>query len=264
MFERYTEQARRALFFARYEATQKGGLAIEVEHLLLGLIRESEGVIRAVFRRGELSAEELCRELENHFVFRKRVATSVEMPFAPGTKRVLQFAAQEADALDHSDIGTEHLLLGILREESSPAARLLVARGVTLAAARAGVAEFVKSRPQPIRRFLNSVDRFEVRVSPSEWRAEDGTFAKADARSWVAVGFRVRPLIAQVCEVDEDRVQCPLQDISRYDCVVVLPRGKDPAEPRALARDAIARYFDLRIDVVDTPDGKRASVVSAR
>src|SRR6478736_6662743 len=117
MFERYTERARRVLFFARYEASQLGSISIETEHLLLGLIREGKGLTSRIFARSHLSLENIRKEIEGRTVFREKVSTSVEIPFSAETKRVLQFAAEEADRLLHNYIGTEHLLLGILRED---------------------------------------------------------------------------------------------------------------------------------------------------
>ena len=123
MFERYTERARRVLFFARYEATQLGSTSIETEHLLLGLIREGKGLTSRIFARSHLSLESIRKEIEGRTVFREKVSTSVEIPFSAETKRVLQFAAEEADRLLHTYIGTEHLLLG-------HPARRAVGRGV--------------------------------------------------------------------------------------------------------------------------------------
>jgi len=116
MFERYTERARRVLFFARYEASQLGSVSIETEHLLLGLIREGKGLTSRIFARSHLSLENIRKEIEGRTVFREKVSTSVEIPFSAETKHVLQFAAEEADRLLHNYIVTEHLLLGILLE----------------------------------------------------------------------------------------------------------------------------------------------------
>ena len=136
MFERYTERARRVLFFARYEASQLGSISIETEHLLLGLIREGKGLTSRIFARSHLSLESIRKEIEGRTVFREKVSTSVEIPFSAETKRVLQFAAEEADRLLHNYIGTEHLLLGILREERSVAATILMEKGMRLNAVR--------------------------------------------------------------------------------------------------------------------------------
>src|SRR6188508_2786725 len=99
MFERYTERARRVLFFARYEASQLGSISIETEHLLLGLIREGKGLTSRIFARSHLSLENIRKEIEGRTVFREKVSTSVELPFSAETKRVLQFAAEEADRM---------------------------------------------------------------------------------------------------------------------------------------------------------------------
>jgi enamine deaminase RidA (YjgF/YER057c/UK114 family) len=141
MFERYTESAKRALFFARYETSQLGGLAIETEHLLLGLIREWEENASPNVARLHLSFDTIRKEIASRTVVREKVATSVEIPFSAQAKRVLQYAAEEADRLRHSAIDGEHLLLGILREERSAAASLLTALGMSLNTARKDVAE---------------------------------------------------------------------------------------------------------------------------
>src|SRR5436853_96578 len=90
MFERYTERARRVLFFARYEASQLGSISIETEHLLLGLIREGKGLTSRIFARSHLSLENIRKEIEGRTVFREKVSTSVEIPFSAETKRVQQ------------------------------------------------------------------------------------------------------------------------------------------------------------------------------
>lgn len=135
MFERYTESARRALFFARYESSQLGSLSIETEHMLLGLVREGAAVSALL----PVPLDRLRRELEGRTVFKEKLSTSVEIPFGAGTKRALQFAAEEANALRHAHIGSEHLLLGLLREESSVAASTLASLGVRLSDVRAAV-----------------------------------------------------------------------------------------------------------------------------
>ena len=151
MFERYTERARRALFFARYEATQLGSTSIETEHLLLGLIREGKGLTSRIFARSHLSLESIRKEIEGRTVFREKVSTSVEIPFSAETKRVLQFAAEEADRLLHTYIGTEHLLLGILREERSVAAGILYDKGMRLASVRDDIVQLLNEKTAPTR-----------------------------------------------------------------------------------------------------------------
>src|SRR5256714_842181 len=140
MFERYTEKARRVIFFARYEASQFGAPAIEPEHLLLGLMREDKTLTGRFFPRAQITIESIRREIESRTLLRERIPTSVELPLAPETKRVLHFSHEESDRLQHRHIGTEHLLLGLLREEHSMAAQILFERGLRLNAVREEIA----------------------------------------------------------------------------------------------------------------------------
>ena len=135
MFERYTEKARRVIFFARYEASQFGSPYIETEHLLLGLLREDKALTNR-FLRSHASVESIRKQIEAHTTIREKVSTSVDLPLSNECKRVLAYAAEEAERLGHKHIGTEHLLLGLLREETCFAAELLKERGVQLATVR--------------------------------------------------------------------------------------------------------------------------------
>jgi ATP-dependent Clp protease ATP-binding subunit ClpC len=132
VFERFTERARRILFFARHEASQFGSPTIDTEHLLLGLIREGHGLIARIFANWHLSFEEMRRRIESNIEHRGKISTSVEMPFSVDAKRVLEFAIEEADRLAHRDIGSAHLLIGILRVEQSLPARLMTEAGMTV------------------------------------------------------------------------------------------------------------------------------------
>lgn len=136
MFERYTEKSRRVIFFARYEASQYGSPYIETEHLLLGLLREDHPLARKVLRSAgaqpELSIESIKRKISDRGMLGKKFPTSVDLPLSNESKRVLAYAAEEAERLAHRHIGTEHLLLGLLREKRSFAAQLLNEEGVTL------------------------------------------------------------------------------------------------------------------------------------
>ena len=135
MFERYTEKARRVIFFARYEASQFGSPYIETEHLLLGLLREDKALTNR-FLRSHASVESIRKQIEQHTTIREKVSTSVDLPLSNECKRVLAYAAEEAERLSHKHIGTEHLLLGLLREEKCFAAEILQERGLRLPAIR--------------------------------------------------------------------------------------------------------------------------------
>jgi ATP-dependent Clp protease ATP-binding subunit ClpA len=141
MFERYTGKARRVIFVARFEASQLGSETIEAEHILLGLMRIDGGLAARFFRNPEANIEETIREkLKANAGLRERVSTTIDMPLSDAAKRALAFAAEESDALGNRHIGTEHLLLGLLREESSIAAGILSEFGVRLADTRQGLA----------------------------------------------------------------------------------------------------------------------------
>ncbi|MCC7155604.1 MAG: ATP-dependent Clp protease ATP-binding subunit [Bryobacterales bacterium] len=135
MFERYTEKARRVIFFARYEASQFGSPYIETEHLLLGLLREDKALANR-FLRSQAAIESIRKQIEAQTTVREKVSTSVELPLSHECKRVLAYAAEEAERLNHKHIGTEHLLLGLLREEKSFAAEILHERGLRLTSVR--------------------------------------------------------------------------------------------------------------------------------
>ena len=135
MFERYTEKARRVIFFARYEASQYGSSYIETEHLLLGLMREDKALANR-FLRSHGSIESIRKEIEQRITIRERISTSVEVPLSQESKRILNFATEEAERLGHKHVGTEHLLLGILREEKCFGAEILQERGLRLSTLR--------------------------------------------------------------------------------------------------------------------------------
>src|SRR5437588_1475187 len=150
MFERYTEKARRVIFFARYEASQFGSPYIETEHLLLGLRREDKALTNR-FLRSHASVESIRKQIEGHTTIREKVSTSVDLPLSNECKRVLAYAAEEAERLSHKHIGTEHLLLGLLREEKCFAAEILHERGLRLSAIREELARSTQEKAQPQR-----------------------------------------------------------------------------------------------------------------
>src|SRR6266704_3440590 len=135
VFERYTEKARRVIFFARYEASQYGSPYIETEHLLLGLMREDKALANR-FLRQQGSIESIRKEIEGRITIRERISTSVEVPLSAECKRILNMAAEEAERLGHKHVGTEHLLLGILREEKCFGSEILMERGLRLSTLR--------------------------------------------------------------------------------------------------------------------------------
>src|SRR5215467_12248207 len=123
MFERYTEKARRVIFFARYESSQYGTPQIETEHLLLGLLREDKYLVNKTLSFDAVTA--IRKKIDDKSVKGPSISTSVDLPLAEDSKKVLAGAATEADRLGHKHIGTEHLLLSLLQNEKTFAAQLL-------------------------------------------------------------------------------------------------------------------------------------------
>jgi hypothetical protein len=122
MFERYTEKARRVIFFARYEASQFGSSKIETEHLLLGLLREDKSLHRWL---SKTDTESIRRRIDEHSPKHPPTSTAVDLPLDAAARRSLKYAADEAERLANQHIGTEHLFLGLLEEKDCFAAQLL-------------------------------------------------------------------------------------------------------------------------------------------
>ncbi len=115
MFERYTEKARRVIFFARYEASEFGSPVIDTAHLLLGLVREEKLVCFRWVPRAQ--PEAIRGAAESWIQGQTKIATNIDLPLSQACKSVLHHAKDEADRLNSKPIGTEHLLLGLLQEE---------------------------------------------------------------------------------------------------------------------------------------------------
>lgn len=134
MFERYTEKARRVIFFARYEASVFGSAEITTEHLLLALIREEPREVKSLVPG--LTPEWTRHEIEKRIPAQKPIPKSVDMPLSQPAKRVLAYAAEEAERLGHKHIGCEHLLLALAREKDTLAGQLLLEQGFEIGKAR--------------------------------------------------------------------------------------------------------------------------------
>ena len=158
MFERYTEPARRSLFFSRYEAGQLGSVTIDTEHLLLGILKEREPLIEHLVGAAGVSASTLRQAIQERTgPPASPTATSVEIPFSADAKRALEYAAEESERLLHRHIGCEHLLLGVLRLERGLAWEILNERGLALASVRDALVLHVSATSPPppeIARFL--------------------------------------------------------------------------------------------------------------
>ncbi|HKE87173.1 MAG TPA: Clp protease N-terminal domain-containing protein [Vicinamibacterales bacterium] len=162
MFELYDEQARRTLFFARYEASRLGVRAIEADHILLALMREPRSHAGRLLLT--LPLPQIRKELESNRTGQK-VDTSVEIPFSAETKRIFQHACDEADGLAQSYIGPEHLLLGLLRERESRPSIMLARYGMQLEGARERIREsYAAAAAGPVVRSAEPVPKSAVQA----------------------------------------------------------------------------------------------------
>ncbi len=163
MFEKYTEKAKKVLFLARYEASQMGSKVIGSEHLLLGLIKEGDEMVRDLFQRSNVNLELLRAELEARGPSGEKQAAPIEIPFSEETKKILSCAEEEAERLLHPYVGDGHLLLGLLRVEDSAAGRILSEKGMRLYALREDTVAVWKQRalPRKVKEtpFLNEFSR---------------------------------------------------------------------------------------------------------
>ncbi|MDX6627853.1 MAG: ATP-dependent Clp protease ATP-binding subunit ClpC, partial [Gaiellales bacterium] len=125
MFERFTERARQVVVLAQDEARALKHNYIGTEHILLGLLREEEGLAARVLDSLEITVEEVRAQVAR-IVGQGDEVTTGQIPFTPRAKKVLELALREALSLGHNYIGTEHILLGLVRENEGVAARILL------------------------------------------------------------------------------------------------------------------------------------------
>ena len=134
----FTDRVRKVLQMAREEAARLHHEYVGTEHILLGLIREGEGVAAAVLTNLNVDLEEIQQKIEETVKKGKAAAAAgPDLPYTSRAKKVLELAMTEARELNHSYVGTEHLLLGLLREEKGIAAQVLTDAGVNLEQSRA-------------------------------------------------------------------------------------------------------------------------------
>ena len=125
MFERFTERARQVVVLAQDEARRLKHNYIGTEHILLGLLREEEGLAARVLESLDITVEEVRSQVAR-VVGQGDEAATGQIPFTPRARKVLELALREAQSLRHSHIGTEHILLGLVRENDGVAARILL------------------------------------------------------------------------------------------------------------------------------------------
>jgi uncharacterized protein (TIGR03435 family) len=262
MFERFTERARRVLFFARYEASQLGSPGIDTGHFLLGLIREGQGLTTRLFAEAGIAGDEIRDEVVERLPAQPPTSTSVEIPFSLAAMHVLQHAAEEADRLSHDYIGTEHLLLGLLREDGSMAADVLTSRGLRLDRAREQIVDLLGSGARPGHPgppaipantfkwpWLRFVPSRAVHVLYSDLEPPQQPITNYSGPGLQAYGHTLTEAIVQAWRGNRWHVDMAdgLDDGTRYDFYIQLAQD-EPAETFGqLWRDAIEQQFDLAV-----------------
>lgn len=136
MFERFTERGRRIIIYAREEAEKRQNDYLGTEHILLALLRDNDGLPVAILRKMGISIDELYMEVERNLPSGTNIMTFGDIPFTPRAKKVLELAVEEARLLGHHFIGSEHLMLGLIREEEGIGGKILRSFGVNLLGAR--------------------------------------------------------------------------------------------------------------------------------
>src|ERR671937_2544974 len=136
MFKRFTERARRVIILAREEAERHHHEYLGTEHILLGMLKDGGGIAITVLQKAGLSIDQIRMEIERHLPRNANALIVGEIPFTPKAKKVLEYGVEEARLMGHNYIGTEHLLLGLLKEKEGIAAKVLNALGIRLVETR--------------------------------------------------------------------------------------------------------------------------------
>jgi ATP-dependent Clp protease ATP-binding subunit ClpC len=148
MFDRFTDRAKKVMALARQEAQRFNHEYIGTEHMLLGLIQEGSGVAANVLKAMNVDLERIRQEIEKIVKTGPPTVTSGQLPFTPRAKKVLELSMEEASQLGHNYIGTEHLLLGLIREQEGIAAQVLMNLNIKLEDVRQEVLEFLGAEEQ--------------------------------------------------------------------------------------------------------------------
>ena len=164
MFERFTDRARRVVVLAQEEARMLNHNYIGTEHILLGLIHEGEGVAAKALESLGISLEAVRQQVEE-IIGQGQSAPTGHIPFTPRAKKVLELSLREALQLGHNYIGTEHILLGLIREGEGVAAQVLQKLGADLNRVRHEVIQLLRGYPQP-----------EATMTKGEEQPEEGPY----------------------------------------------------------------------------------------
>src|SRR5690242_2080775 len=207
MFERFTDRARRVVVLAQEEARMLNHNYIGTEHILLGLIHEGEGVAAKALESLGISLEGVRQQVEE-IIGQGQQAPSGHIPFTPRAKKVLELSLREALQLGHNYIGTEHILLGLIREGEGVAAQVLVKLGADLNRVR-----------QQVIQLLHGYHGKEPAAPGAEPEHEEGVRRTAVAQA--AMEARIAGSARMFSQAQMDSLMARLEDVgSRLDTVV--------------------------------------------
>jgi uncharacterized protein (TIGR03435 family) len=260
MFDRFTVRAGRVLHHAHSEACQLGSRTIEPDHMFLGVLDEDRGPGNRILERtGDLNdvRSEIVARLSGH----ESVPRSTEIPFSDSCKGVLEYAVEEADRLSHSHVGTEHLLLGLLREGRSVAAEVLAARGVSIDAVREAIIELLAGeQPEPPGPPSTPANTYKwpwipfvpsrmvhILHSGAQWPTPP--VINFTGTHFSAFGFTLEDIIVRAWEGNRWQIDITpgLSTDARFDFLMVLPQKETVATCFGLVQPAIERQFGIHV-----------------
>jgi uncharacterized protein (TIGR03435 family) len=262
MFDRFTTRALQVLFHARSQVSQLGSSAVEPEHILQGLLDEGKGPGSRILARTGAALDDVRGDIVPRLTRREQISDSDEVPFSDSCQRVLQYAIEEADRLSHEAIGTEHLLLGLLREDGSVAAEVLAARGLTLAAVREAVVTLRGSDEQPEPPAPPStpantyrwpqipfVPSRTVHILYSGMLPPEPAVVNHAGGVFSAYGFTLEQIVVRAWEGNRWHIDITpgLGDDTRFDFLMVLAREETTATCLALLQSAIEQHFAVDV-----------------
>ena len=213
MFERFTDRARRVVVLAQEEARLLNHNYIGTEHLLLGLIHEGQGVAASSLESLGISLEAVRAQVEEEVIGQGQSAPTGHIPFTPRAKKVLELSLREAKQLGHNSIGTEHILLGLVREGEGVAAQVLVKLGADLSRVRQQVIQVLSgyaggkvtveqagARTRLVRMTVpEDLRQAEVKLAHVR-RAKEAAVEAEDFEQAAALRDQERELLARVAE----------------------------------------------------------------
>jgi ATP-dependent Clp protease ATP-binding subunit ClpC len=234
MFERFTDRARRVVVLAQEDARMLNHNYIGTEHILLGLIHEGEGVAANALESLNISLEAARQQVEE-IIGQGQAASTRHIPFTPRAKKVLELSLREALQLGHNYIGTEHILLGLIREGEGVAAQVLQTLGADLNRVR-----------QTVVQLLSGYSATASAGERLESASESGTWSpRCSSCGWpLDDALRYRRLLAAPVDEDEDPVSVRIFFCGRCGAIlghvggdVKVSQPRDLVEPFEVQED---------------------------